>query len=183
MKPIKTPIKISLIFCLMFFSFSFLQSQVRIGYKSTELESPDYSLLELSSDTTEGEKGKGLLLPRVTQTQMETMQQAPGVPDGMLIFNVGRKALMVKQDGYFQAFTSKLSLQKTFFTNPDADYDGNNPTFTLETPPIENGVVLINYNHTPLLQDIDFRVAGAQIEFLTMLPDQKNAVGVIYVEK
>ncbi|MBK9105248.1 MAG: hypothetical protein IPL92_11950 [Saprospiraceae bacterium] len=68
-------------------------AQVKIGGSGA----PDANaVLELDGGT-----GKGLLLPRLTQSQMEGMS---GVPDGMIIFNSTEQSIYCRRSGTWEKF-------------------------------------------------------------------------------
>jgi len=183
MKKINNYSALLILFFLIFNFFSSLKSQVRIGFQSSELESPEYSILEFSVKPIDANKGKGILLPRVTKAQMLEMQNDPTVQDGMILFNLTDKVFMIKQNGAFLTFVSKLDFQRTKFLDPESYFDGTNSRFMLASPPFDGGTVLFNYNHSSLIENVDFVLNGPNVSFITMFPDNKKVFSEVIVER
>ncbi len=79
--------KILIFLTVFLFTNVISHAQVKIGDNSTSINPK--SLLELESTT------KGLLLPRMTNTQIAAMS---GVPKGMLVFSITDSALYLRRD-------------------------------------------------------------------------------------
>lgn len=106
--------KALLLFTLLTFFF-ITYSQVKIGDNPLALH--PRSLLELESTN------RGLLLPRMTNIQMITLQSALA-PDGMLVYNTDNKALYIMRNSQFVRLadtTKTISFPYTAIVNTAGD--------------------------------------------------------------
>ncbi|MBV8254045.1 MAG: hypothetical protein JO154_15690 [Chitinophaga sp.] len=125
-------------------------AQLKVGNNPSTINKA--SVLELES------LRQGLLLPRIVDTTLAPLSTAP---DGMIIYYVGNKSLLVRRNGYWSRLADSLSVNVTNWnlngnagTNPTSNYIGTSDGQGLSIRTNATEAIHVNTDQTIQLKSV-----------------------------